>query len=69
MDARGNIYSALDKDIPNEDKARLDGFLKAREEMGLLNDIKEAAFEAKIREMEAELARLRSEVPDTKEPT
>lgn len=33
MDVRGNIYEALSDLIPPEDKARLDGYLKARAEM------------------------------------
>ena len=62
MDARGNIYSADESLIPIEDKARLDGFLRAREEMALLADVKEAAFEAKIRDLEAERDKLRKDI-------
>lgn len=53
MDSSFRIYMAEEKDIPGEDKARLDGFLKGREEAEMLLDIKRAAYEAKVREMEA----------------
>jgi hypothetical protein len=52
MNADGHIYRS--DDVPPEDKARLDGFLRGREEAELLADIKLAAYEAKIRQMEAE---------------
>lgn len=51
MDARGHIYSGPEDTIPPEDKARLDGFLRGREEADLLKDIKAAALEAKVGEM------------------
>lgn len=43
MDPRGNIYSGPDGDIPDEHKARLEGYLRGREESDLLKDTK-AAF-------------------------
>lgn len=53
MDARGHIYEAPEDQIPAADKARLEGFLKGRDEADLLDDVKAAAFEAKVRQMEA----------------
>lgn len=60
MDPHGRIYSAPEDLIPAEDKARLDGYLKGREEaellaerLAILSEVKAAAYEAKIREMEA----------------
>jgi len=56
MDPRGNIYE--DENVPPEDAARLDGYLKARSEADkakhdeLLQDIKRAAHDVKVREME-----------------
>lgn len=52
MDSNFRIYTAEEKDIPAEDKARFEGFVKGREEADLLKDIKAAAYEAKVREME-----------------
>ncbi len=52
MDPNGRIYEAPDDQIPAADKARLDGYLKGRAEGGLLDDVKAAAFEAKVRELE-----------------
>jgi hypothetical protein len=57
MDATGRIYQAPEDQIPAADKARLDGFLKGRAEADLLDDVKAAAFEAKVREMEAAMDR------------
>jgi hypothetical protein len=51
MDDRGHIYEA--DDASPEDKARLDGYLRGRAEAELLADVKKAAYEAKLREMEA----------------
>lgn len=53
MDQRGHIYSAPENLITPEDKARLEGYLKGREDADLLSEAKTAAFEAKVREMEA----------------
>lgn len=53
MDPRGHIYSAPEDSIPPEDKARLEGYLKGREDADLLSGVKAAALEAKVREMEA----------------
>lgn len=54
MDANYEIYSAPEDEIPAEDKARLDGYLKGREEAAkLLEEVKAEALAAKIREMEA----------------
>lgn len=52
MDAEGRIYQATQDQIPTEDKARLDGYLRGKAEAELLQDIKLAAYEAKVREME-----------------
>jgi hypothetical protein len=38
--------------VPPEDKARLDGYVRGRAEAELLFEVK-AAYEAKVREMEA----------------
>lgn len=61
MDPKGRIYSAPKDEISAEDKARLDGYLKGREEAevlaeraALLLEVKSAAYEAKVREMEAD---------------
>jgi hypothetical protein len=50
MDARGRIYHG--EDVPPEDEARLDGYLRGRAEAELLLDVKKAAYETKIRELE-----------------
>jgi hypothetical protein len=54
MNNDGHIYMAPEDEIPAEDKARLDGFLRGRAEadMALLRDVKNAAYEAKVREMQ-----------------
>jgi hypothetical protein len=41
MDADGHIYRAPEDQIPAEDKARLDGFLKGRAEAGELARMRE----------------------------
>jgi hypothetical protein len=33
MDANGNLYSALEDEISAEDKARLDGYFRARRDL------------------------------------
>lgn len=60
MDAQGNIYSGIKDEIPADDKARLDGYLRGREEQQILHAgvaakaaAVEAALEAKVRELEA----------------
>ncbi len=56
MDANFNIYSAPEALIPEADKARLDGYLKGREEAALLDEGKtmmEATYEVKLVEMES----------------
>lgn len=50
MDAEGRIYHG--DDVPDEDRARLDGYLRGRAEAELLQEVKGAAYEAKVREME-----------------
>lgn len=60
MDAQGRIYH--DEDPPDEDKARLDGYLRGRAEAELLQDVKNAAYEAKVREMEKAMGRTQRRV-------
>lgn len=56
MDPNGHIYES--DNVPPEDAARLDGYLRGKAEAELLKDVKQAAYEAKVREMqEAEHAR------------
>lgn len=50
LDPNGHIYES--DDVPAEDKARLEGYLRGREEADLLADVKKAAYEAKVCEME-----------------
>jgi hypothetical protein len=53
MDPMGHIYEGTDeKPVKPEDAARLDGYVRGRAEAELLRDIKTAAYEAKVREME-----------------
>lgn len=54
MDPNGHIYEGtVEKPVTLEDAARLDGFLRGRAEADeLMKDIKRAAYEAKVREME-----------------
>lgn len=58
MDPNGNIYRAPEDEIPAEDKARLEGFLRGRAEADapndreLLDEIKAAAYDAKVRAMQ-----------------
>lgn len=55
MDPNGNIYES--ENVSAEDKARLDGYLRGRAEADLLQDVKLAAYEAKVRQMEQEARR------------
>lgn len=59
MDDSGRIYHG--DDVPDEDKARLDGYLRGRAEAELLQDVKKAAYEAKVRELEEAQARAQSD--------
>lgn len=49
MDARGNIYSAAEEQIPVEDTARLEGYLHARAEETEKREAALAAEEARAR--------------------
>lgn len=42
MNSAGSIYSAPDDTIPAEDKARLDGYLRGRDDAARLDDAKAA---------------------------
>lgn len=52
MDPNGNIYEAPEDEIPAEDKARLDGYLKARAEADARAQLE--ALAAKLNRLEAE---------------
>lgn len=52
MDSNFRIYSAEEALIPAEDKARLEGFLKGREEAEMKDKL--ADLEAQVRSLEEE---------------
>ena len=56
MDSRGHIYSAPEGLIPLEDKARLDGYLRGREEAQILDAERLATLEGMKAARDAERA-------------
>lgn len=53
MDQNGHIYRAPEDEIPAEDKARLDGFLRGRAEVdkALISEARAKEMEARVREL------------------
>lgn len=61
MDDHGRIYFDEPEKIPAEDKARLDGYLRARAETD-----KEARRQTQVEKLERELAKARAITKDPK---